>query len=303
MFHLAVVPEKCEVIDGGLDPENEPKFVVQLERHRSHRVFDPCSFDPDVEPIPHLAFVLRIQLATEESRDVVRLHRMDCGSDQVVVDGRQIRLPVEHNVGGILALIDAPVILHSEAAEHRTVLAGELIQARMKPLGIPAVNDLLGAAPVGHACEGIVHKFKIDVAFPQLRRQPVMPVKVDLQPAWQPRRDPHVAQSELLVHEIEVVMQALAVIGQKVRPAGLLVMPWLIRRARLHHREHAYQSRVFAPCRKHLFYTVLLAHIPFAQEFDRQSVFRGQSLRVLFQLITKRLSETRVVENPDLPRA
>src|SRR4051794_14341047 len=97
-------------------------------------------------------------------------------------------------------------------------------------------------------------------------------------------------------------MQALAVVRQKIRLAGLLVMPWLIRRAWLHDREHAYQPQVFASCRKHLFYTVLLAHIPFAQEFDRESVFRGQSLRVLFQL-TKRLSETWVVENPDLPCA
>src|SRR3954470_3927058 len=113
-----------------------PNLSYSLSETGSHRVFDPCSFDPNVEAIAHLAFVLGIQLAAQESRDVVRLHRMDGGPDQIVVDGRQIRLPVEHNVGGILTLIDAPVILHSAAAEDRTVLAGELIQPRMKPLWV-----------------------------------------------------------------------------------------------------------------------------------------------------------------------
>ena len=62
MFYLAVVLEKGQIVDRRLDPKNEAELVVQLDRNRPHGVFDPRSFDADVETVSHLAFVLRAQL-------------------------------------------------------------------------------------------------------------------------------------------------------------------------------------------------------------------------------------------------
>lgn len=64
--------------------------------------------------------------------------------------------------------------------------------------------------------------------------QPVMPVEVDLQAAWQPGGDSHVAQPQFLVDEIEIVVQALAVVWSQERPARCLVVPAFVGRTRLH---------------------------------------------------------------------
>ena len=42
------------------------------------------------------------------------------------------------------------------------------------------------------------------------------------------RGDPHVAQAQFLIHEVEVVVQALAVIRDQVPLAGFLVVPGLV---------------------------------------------------------------------------
>src|SRR3954453_3071750 len=61
MFYFAVVLEKGQIVDGGLDPENEAELVVELDRNRPHGVFDPRPFNADVETVAYLAFVLRVE--------------------------------------------------------------------------------------------------------------------------------------------------------------------------------------------------------------------------------------------------
>jgi hypothetical protein len=58
VFYLAVVLQKGQIVDRGLDPEEESELVVELQRDRPHRVLDPRSFYADVEAFAHLAFVL-----------------------------------------------------------------------------------------------------------------------------------------------------------------------------------------------------------------------------------------------------
>jgi hypothetical protein len=47
--YLAVVLEKGQIVDCGLDPQDEAELVLELQRHRPHGVFDPRSLDADVE--------------------------------------------------------------------------------------------------------------------------------------------------------------------------------------------------------------------------------------------------------------
>jgi hypothetical protein len=51
VFYLAVVLEKGQIVDRGLDPQNEPELVVELQRYRTHGVLDPRACDADVEPV------------------------------------------------------------------------------------------------------------------------------------------------------------------------------------------------------------------------------------------------------------
>jgi hypothetical protein len=53
VFYLAVVLEKGQIVDCGLDPENEAELIVEFDRNRPHGMFDPRPFNADVEAITH----------------------------------------------------------------------------------------------------------------------------------------------------------------------------------------------------------------------------------------------------------
>ena|SRR5438128_294550 len=104
MFYLAVVLEKGQIVDCGLDPENEAELVVELDRNRPHGVFDPRPFNADVETVAYLAFVLRVELAPEKRGDVIRFDGMNRSARQIFIDRLQIGLFTEDDVGGVFAL-------------------------------------------------------------------------------------------------------------------------------------------------------------------------------------------------------
>src|SRR3954452_3965144 len=114
MFYFAVVLEKGQIVDGGLDPENEAELVVELDRNRPHGVFDPRPFNADVETVAYLAFVLRVELAPEKRGDVIRFDGMNRSARQIFIDRLQIGLFTEDDVGGVFALVHAPVISAGE---------------------------------------------------------------------------------------------------------------------------------------------------------------------------------------------
>ena len=149
--------------------------------------------------------------------------------------------------------------------------------------------------------ERIVGHSIIDAQFAQLACQPVVAIEANLQPAGQPRRHAHMAESQILVHEVEVVMQALAVIRNQIRLARLLVVPGLVGRAGLHGGENADQPRLLTPSGQNLFHPVFLPEVPLADELDLDARIGSHLLRVLPNLVAEWLGELRIVEYPDLP--
>jgi len=107
-------------------------------------------------------------------------------------------------------------------------------------------------------------------------------------------------KAQILVHEIEVVMQAFAVVRYQVCFARLFVVPWLVGRTGLHRREDAHQTRVPSALLQKFLRPVFLPKVPFANELDFDARVRRQSLRVLTNPIAERLGELRIVEYPDL---
>ncbi|HYI96497.1 MAG TPA: hypothetical protein VEX68_23340 [Bryobacteraceae bacterium] len=85
-------------------------------------MLDPRSFDADVVAVAGLVLKLRAELLVQEGGDVVlsgsRRHGLPPGRG----------LPFEHHIGGILALIDTPLIGDAEITMARTVGAGKLVQ-------------------------------------------------------------------------------------------------------------------------------------------------------------------------------
>jgi hypothetical protein len=131
------VLKKGQIVDRGLDPKNEAELVVELDRYRPHRVFDPRSFDADVETVAHLAFVLCVQFAARESGYVVRLHGMDRRARQVLIDRLQIRLFAKDDVGSVFALVHTPVISGGEVFVNRAAQPGQIVQPLIGFVSLP----------------------------------------------------------------------------------------------------------------------------------------------------------------------
>src|SRR6202023_1438011 len=93
---------------------------------------------------------------------------------------------------------------------------GELVQLAVNPLRLPLVGQPLRLSPIADLDKGIVPQLIVNFALSQLSRQPVMSVEVDLQTARQPGGNTDVGQSQFFVDEVEIIMQALAVVGLQV---------------------------------------------------------------------------------------
>jgi len=71
MFYLTVVFEKGNVIDGGLDAQDERELVVHLDGNGSHGVFDAGTFNADVKAVSNFVLIVTVEFAAEERGDVV----------------------------------------------------------------------------------------------------------------------------------------------------------------------------------------------------------------------------------------
>ncbi len=150
-----------------------------------------------------------MEFAAEKRADVVGFDGVDGGSREVVVNGSQICLSFEDRVGGVLGLVNTPMIGESKMLEDGTEAAGKLVQFPMKTSRLPAVGNRLSAFPIVDLDEGVVQQLVADPLALQLQRQPVMAIAVDLQPARQPCRYPDVTKPQFFIDEIEVVVQTL----------------------------------------------------------------------------------------------
>ncbi len=163
--------------------------------------------------------------------------------------------------------------------------------------GIEAVGKALGFKGIGERQEGVVGGVKADASLHQLPRQPAVAVEVDLQAKRRPGRHPHVAQAELLVDEVEVVVQTLA--GDRLEEglAARLVVPGAVGGARLHGREDVHQTGVIAALGEDRLDPVLFAErLELADELDLQARLGGQALGVGAHLVAQRLGPAGIVE-------
>ncbi len=87
MFYLTVVLEKGNVIDCGLNAENEGEFVVHFDGSGPHGMLDAGPLEARVEIVADLILVVLLKFLAEESGNVLRLHGVDGGTGQMVVNG------------------------------------------------------------------------------------------------------------------------------------------------------------------------------------------------------------------------
>ena len=297
-----MVLEEGHVVGRGFDAKDQAEFVVHLDRGRSHVMADAGAFDTGAEVVAQFVLVVARELASEECRNVLGLDGVDGRARERLVEGSQVTLPLEEDVGGILDLHDAPVVLDAKSLDDRAVAVRKAVESAMQLGDGQIVGELLRSVEVGDAHEGVVEKLIVDALLGELSRQPVVAVEVDLQPEGAPGGDADVAEPELLVDEIEVVVQALARVGLQEGAMGVLVVPGLVRGAGLHGREDVHEAGVIAALGQHLLDAVLLSGCGAAHELDLHPVLLRDALRVVANLVTQRLGPARVVEDADVVR-
>lgn len=127
-----------------------------------------------------------------------------------------------------------------------------------------------------------------------------MAVEVELQPERSPRRNPQVAEAQVRVDEVEVVMEALGLSSLQVRAVRLLVVPGPERHAGLHGREDVNESRMVSTLGQDLLDPVLLSEVLPTDELNLEPFPSGDLLGVGADLIAKGLCPSGEVEEPDV---
>ena len=305
VFHHPVVAKEGDVVDRRLDAQDQALLVVELDGHWPHVVLETGALDPSVEVVAEFIPVVAGELAPEEGGDVVRLDRVDGSADQGVIQGMQIGLAMEDDIGGVLHLHDAPVVGGAELAGYRAVAGGEAIQGMMEPLDGKDVGEGPGSGPIGDAGEGVVQLRKGDAGLLELGGQPVVAVAVELEPERGPGGHPEIAQAELGVDEVEVVVEALPVLVAQGGLPGSLVMPGGEGGTWLHGREDVDEAGLITSLLEDSPNAIFLAEgMDRPDELDLQAVLPGDPFSVLSDLVTQGLGEARIVEetNPVQPQ-
>src|SRR6185436_20308746 len=108
----------------------------------------------------------------------------------------------------ILHLHQAPVVTAREVRQDRAQPSSDPVQDAVQGLGAQAVGHLLGAAEVLDLDEDVSDQSVADSLPAQLASQPVMPIEIELQAERRPSGNPQIAEPQVLVNKVEVVVQA-----------------------------------------------------------------------------------------------
>ncbi|MGH9629299.1 MAG: hypothetical protein ACRD7E_13345 [Bryobacteraceae bacterium] len=104
------------------------------------------------------------------------------------------------------------MIAQTEPPDHRTVSIGELVQLAMQHLHRELIRQLLRPLKVGDPAEGVVQNTVFDLTPAQLPGQVAMAVAINLEPERTPGWHTHIAQPQIRIDEIDVVMQAFTMV-------------------------------------------------------------------------------------------
>src|ERR1017187_439001 len=150
MFYLAVVPEKGDIVDRGLDAEDQSELVVELQGHRSHGVFDPRSLDADVEP-DNIATFLGKKLVPQFQGEMGNRFNIRIEGTRIKHTMGPVSLKLYDKFGLILRIEttvnDVSFFRHYRKVEHRDGTSETKWAPMLKTVySLPALRELLVAA-------------------------------------------------------------------------------------------------------------------------------------------------------------
>lgn len=122
------------------------------------------------------------------------------------IDGLEILLVFEDNIGCILRLHDAPVIAQIELFDDRAEPLCKKIELGVKLIHFKGIAQALSLAEIRYLAKGVVQEPVGDARLHQAQLQPAMSVEVDLKAKRTPRGNTYIAQTKLFIDKIEVIV-------------------------------------------------------------------------------------------------
>jgi len=301
MFHPSVVSEGRDVIAVGLDTKNDAELIVQLDAVLAHVMAKAVPLNSCRELAAKFPFESWIQTAPEKHGQLIRFHSVGERADQFFVNGGEGLSVLEDDIRGVFGLHETPMNAGGEDPDGGTVFLHHTIQGLMQLLGVETVGQHLGLFEVLNVHEGVFNLLKVDAFFRKLDGEMIVRVAIELQPERGPGGHPQIAESEVLIDKIEVVVETAAGIILEKGLMGGLVMPGLVSRACLHRRKDVDQPRMISPFLEDFLNPILFAErVDLADEFDGKTVVVSQSLHVLTDLIPVRGRPLLIIEDSNI---
>jgi hypothetical protein len=197
-------------------------------------VLDSRSENAGIEVVSHVALVVAVELSAQKGGDVLRFHRVDGGANEQFVEGMQVGLPFEDDIGSVFGLHDAPVVGEAELPEDGAVAVSVEIEDAVKILDPDVVGEFLGLGEIADGKKGVVFQHVGDRTPAQFEGKPGVAIEIELEPKRAPGGNPKVAEPELFVDEVEVIVEALAGIMFQEPLSRRFVVPGSVAGACLH---------------------------------------------------------------------
>jgi len=299
MFHLPVVFEKTDVIEGRLNAQKDSQFVIHLNGNRAHMMFNASPFNSGVEIIADLSLVGPVKFSSQEGCHLLGFDSVDGRTDDRFVERMQIALVFENDIGRKLYLHQRPMVTRWKMPDHRTEYLRDLIQPPMESFDLEAIGELLDFCEILCLDKGILQKTVGEILLASKAGQLMVSVKIELQPKGSPGGDPQIAQSQIFKDDVKVVMDTFRFGPSEKRSAGLFVMPGLERRTGFQGGENMDQPRMIPTLGHDLFNPFFLPEVLFPNKLDLQTTVLGQPLGMKTDFIPQGLRKMGVIENPN----
>lgn len=296
VYHLSVVFEKRDVVGGRLDTQHDAVFVVHFDCGLSHVVFDAGALDAGMKVVAEFVLKAFGKFASEKHGHLFGFHGVDGGTDEFFINGLKFALASKDDVGGIFDLHQAPMVSAAEMAHDGAIGVYGLVQDFVKMLRDQALGELLRAGRIIQLNEGIVPHRVANLLPVELPCQDVVAITVELKTERCPRRHPQIAQPQVRVNKVKIIVQTFTGGWFEKCLVRLFVMPRLEGVTWFHRRENMDQARMAAPLADDALDTVFLAKVLFLDELDLQPMIACNRFRMGTQLLPELVCPVGIVE-------
>ncbi len=160
LFHPTVVFEEGDIVGGAFHPCHETEFIVKLKACWSHMMADACTLNAGVKIITGLPGEGRGKFASQEGGEIIGLDGLDGGTHDGLIEGLEIGLAAEDDIGCELHLHEAPVITSTKVTRDRTEALRPSVQTPMQAFGIEAIGKRLSLFGIADGQEALSARSK-----------------------------------------------------------------------------------------------------------------------------------------------